>query len=409
MPTARPSKVNNPTQTVTYFDALGRAVDQTRSGVSTQIVYAPSGQKFAIMNGTTLNRYIDPMVAGMAAVYTGPNGTPPNSGYFQHADWLGSSRLAVTRTGTATYDRSYAPFGEPYNETATINRNFTGQTEDTTPGIYDFLFRQQSQSQGRWLVPDPAGLAPVDLTNPQTWNRYAYVGNNPPNTVDPLGMYCALPLEYGHYSVGCGSVGMGWGSGIFTLGYQWVSGSTQQPTQVPGTDPSGTDTPGWQMSQTNGGWQVVGMGLPGGSWGWTSSAAQSVSDWFKKSKTTITSGRQPGESFTHCVTRMKTATLGNTGAAVLDSVSGVGLASSILTVGQFATIPGAGSFFKSIGVARDASMVELLAMDAAAQGTLSAATVGTVSTVAGVVSKVAVPVTVGALGVEAGFAIACSF
>ena len=127
----RPSKINNPTQTVTYFDVFGRAIDQARGTVSTQIVYAPSGQKFAIMNRTTLNRYIDPMVAGMAAVHTGPNGNPPNSGYFQHADWLGSSRLAVTGGGAATYDRSYAPFGEPYDETATMNRNFTGQTEDT--------------------------------------------------------------------------------------------------------------------------------------------------------------------------------------------------------------------------------------------------------------------------------------
>jgi hypothetical protein len=40
----------------------------------------------------------------------------------------------------------------------------------------------------RWLVPDPAGLAAVDPTNPQTWNRYAYVGNNPLRNVDPLGL-----------------------------------------------------------------------------------------------------------------------------------------------------------------------------------------------------------------------------
>src|SRR5581483_10647969 len=36
--------------------------------------------------------------------------------------------------------------------------------------------------------PDPVGLAAVDPTNPQTWNRYAYVTNNPVSLVDPLGL-----------------------------------------------------------------------------------------------------------------------------------------------------------------------------------------------------------------------------
>jgi hypothetical protein len=37
------------------------------------------------------------------------------------------------------------------------------------------------------MHPDPAGLAAVDITNPQSWNRYAYV-NNPLGNVDPLGL-----------------------------------------------------------------------------------------------------------------------------------------------------------------------------------------------------------------------------
>jgi len=53
---------------------------------------------------------------------------------------------------------------------------------------YDALYRKVHTTQGRWISPDPAGLAAVGLTDPQTWNRYAYVGNNPLSAVDPLGL-----------------------------------------------------------------------------------------------------------------------------------------------------------------------------------------------------------------------------
>jgi hypothetical protein len=36
-------------------------------------------------------------------------------------------------------------------------------------------------------VPDPAGLAAADITNPQTWNRYAYVMNDPIGVCRPAG------------------------------------------------------------------------------------------------------------------------------------------------------------------------------------------------------------------------------
>lgn len=60
---------------------------------------------------------------------------------------------------------------------------------DGVPGTaFHTPTRQYSQTQGRWMRPDPAGLAAVDPSNPQTWNRYAYVGNNPVSFVDPSGM-----------------------------------------------------------------------------------------------------------------------------------------------------------------------------------------------------------------------------
>ncbi len=216
----RPVTVNSVSTT---FDAFNRAVEQYSLGVATQIVYAPTGEKFSFMNGQTLKSYVLPMVAGMQVVY---NSTGLQ--YFRQVDWLGSGRFATNASGGVYYDASYGPWGESFNEQGTGDRLFTGQTQDTiagpSQGIYDFLFRQHSPTEGRWLVPDPAGLAAVDITNPQTWNRYAYVGNNPLNSVDPQGLdplgtvitnitvYGFDPYNIGSYYSGDFGIG-GFGSG----------------------------------------------------------------------------------------------------------------------------------------------------------------------------------------------------
>ena len=49
--------------------------------------------------------------------------------------------------------------------------------------------REYNGVQGRWWTPDPAGLAAVDPNNPQSWNRYAYVGGHPLGSMDPLGLW----------------------------------------------------------------------------------------------------------------------------------------------------------------------------------------------------------------------------
>jgi RHS repeat-associated protein len=85
------------------------------------------------------------------------------------------------------YDAAYAPYGEPYAQSGTSDLSFTGQNQDTVAGLYDFPAREYS-IQGRWVSPDPAGLAAVDPTNPQSWNRYAYVIGNPLGLTDPSGL-----------------------------------------------------------------------------------------------------------------------------------------------------------------------------------------------------------------------------
>ena len=70
----------------------------------------------------------------------------------------------------------------------TVSSHLTGDEHDWESSLEHTLFRQYASTQGRWLTPDPAGLAAVNISNPQSWNRYAYVMNNPAGLVDPLGL-----------------------------------------------------------------------------------------------------------------------------------------------------------------------------------------------------------------------------
>ena len=173
------------------FDALDRMVEQNRSSVYTEIVYAPTGAKLALMSGTTgqtlQNAFIN-LPGKATAVYT-------SSGldHYRHSDWLGSARLTSSPSRTVLSATAYAPFGETYatypNPSASADPSFTGQNSDTVSGDYDFLYREYS-TQGRWPSPDPAGQAVANPMNPQSWNRYAYVLNNPLGFTDPLGLTC---------------------------------------------------------------------------------------------------------------------------------------------------------------------------------------------------------------------------
>jgi RHS repeat-associated protein len=171
---------------VTY-DALGRMVEQNRSGVYSEITYAPDGTRIQIMNGQSLTKAFVPLPGGAVAVYA-----PSALIHYRHADNLGSSRFTSTSSRTMYYDGAYAPFGEPYAQTGSTDLSFTGQNQDTVSNLYDFPAREYG-IQGRWPSPDPAGLAAVDPTIPQSWNRYAYAQDQPTEFIDPLGLWLNVP------------------------------------------------------------------------------------------------------------------------------------------------------------------------------------------------------------------------
>jgi RHS repeat-associated protein len=170
------------TVTATY-DALGRMVENNAGGAYSEFVYGPTGVKLAKVNGTTLIKAFVALPGGAKAIY---NST--GLAYYRHSDWLNSSRLTSTQARGLYSSSAYAPFGEQYATAGTADASFTGQDQDTVSTLYDFPARRQSPSQGRWVSPDPAGRGAVNLANPQSWNRYAYVLNNPLALTDPAGL-----------------------------------------------------------------------------------------------------------------------------------------------------------------------------------------------------------------------------
>ncbi len=89
-------------------------------------------------------------------------------------------------------DLAYAPFGEQYaavGTTGVTNTSFAGLSQNIATSVYDAQFREYG-IQGRWPSPDPAGIASANPANPQSWNRYAYVMNNPLAFADPSGLDC---------------------------------------------------------------------------------------------------------------------------------------------------------------------------------------------------------------------------
>jgi len=112
--------------------------------------------------------------------------------YYYFVDTLGSTRVVTDSSGTVCFDADYYPYGQEIDHTTTCTPRykFAGMEYDSeTQSYYDYA-RYYSPTTGRFMSPDPADLAAVSPANPQSWNRYSYVLNNPASYIDPLGLQC---------------------------------------------------------------------------------------------------------------------------------------------------------------------------------------------------------------------------
>ncbi len=116
-------------------------------------------------------------------------------------DTLGSIRAITNQFGQVLSRRDFMPFGEelyagtPNRSTSqkyavgddNVREKFTGYERDVETGLDFAEARYYKNNHGRFTAVDPL-LASGKSANPQTFNRYAYVGSSPLRFIDPSGM-----------------------------------------------------------------------------------------------------------------------------------------------------------------------------------------------------------------------------
>jgi RHS repeat-associated protein len=115
-----------------------------------------------------------------------------------HQDPVTKSQRITDSAGNITYTIDLDPWGSETGRTsgnaAFQPHRFTSYERDANAGD-DAMFRRYQSAWTRFSQPDPYEGS-YDLTDPQSFNRYAYVQNDPVNYVDPTGLIA--PLIWAH-------------------------------------------------------------------------------------------------------------------------------------------------------------------------------------------------------------------
>src|SRR6185436_3631905 len=173
------------TTPVNTYDGSGLRVEKATSGSTTVYVfdgaqviaeYSPS----APTNAPT-KEYV--YLGGQLLATLDSSGNPT----YRHPDHL-SARVYTNASGTSIGAYGHLPFGDLWYSTGTVDKwKFTSYEHDTDTNLDYAAMRFDSARLARFTSPDPYPGS-VQLGDPQSWNRYSYVVDDPANLIDPLGM-----------------------------------------------------------------------------------------------------------------------------------------------------------------------------------------------------------------------------
>jgi RHS repeat-associated protein len=157
------------------YDGLGRRTQESlNSALTKQWVWSDDAQPSEEWNsgGSVTKRFF-------------PQGEQiGGTNYFYTRDHLGSVREMTDSGGTIQARYDYDSYGRSSKLSGSLDADFgfSGAFFHIASGLNLARFREYDPNLGRWLNPDPIGLAGGA-------NLYSYVDNNPVNAVDPLGLF----------------------------------------------------------------------------------------------------------------------------------------------------------------------------------------------------------------------------
>jgi RHS repeat-associated protein len=169
-------------------------VEKVEAGQTTMYQYDPDGRLMAetLATGAKIRDYIylgNKLVAVSGCV-EGVTSSTCDGLQWYHTDALGSVLARTDANGVVVAHLDYQPWGEQWQPAGVQgDRQYNGRVYDSGTGFHDYGARMYWPQVGRFISPDPAGIHPE---NPQSWNRYAYVWNNPYKYVDPSGKEVAI-------------------------------------------------------------------------------------------------------------------------------------------------------------------------------------------------------------------------
>ncbi len=175
------------------YDVDNRPTSIVASGGTATLAYDYTGERVRKTVGGALTTYVGALYECSTSctkyLFAGSTRVALKAGtsvlYF-HGNHLGSTHVVTDGAGAKVEEIHYYPYGATYSDTGAVGvtRKYTGQEFDPESGLYYYGARYYDPVLGRFISADSLGAR---LGQPQSFNRYSYVLNNPLRYTDPTG------------------------------------------------------------------------------------------------------------------------------------------------------------------------------------------------------------------------------